>query len=145
MKIRQEGNTAVAYYSAEHEIYQVLEDKIVLKEQPEKGRASFKKKIAVNNVDNVDTSLYSMEGTEYAICYKSSGSLALTIVFGKDGKYKDVRYPDGINVQAVGNNGVLDLPAGEYTAKEIHSGSGLYLDTSEKEFTVKENETAEFE
>ena len=145
MKIRQEGNSAVSYYSADPDVYQVLEDKIVLKEQPEKGKASFRKKIAVSKENNLDMSLYAIEGTEYSIYHKGSGNLALTIVFGKDGKYKEVRHPDGVNAKAVGSNGVLELPAGDYIAKEIHSGSGLYLDPAEKAFTITEGETAEFE
>ena len=145
MKIHQDGYKAVAYFSADPVIYQVLEDKIVLNETPVKAKASFMKKIALNDLDGIDTSLYSPEGTEYSIIHKKSGALALTLVFGKDGKPAEIRYPDGVKVKSDGNNDAIELPVGEYIAKEVHSGYGLYLDASEKSFTVKENETAVFE
>ncbi len=145
MKIRQEGNDAVAYYTADPSEYQVLEDKIVLNEASNNGKAFFRKKITVNEDDDFEMSLYSMEGTEYAVFHKESGSLALTVVFGKDGKYREVKFPSGVKTQDIGDDGVLKLPAGEYVAKEIHSGYGLYLDNTEKTFTVNENETAEIE
>lgn len=145
IKIHQEGNEAVTYVSADPLTYQVLDDKIVLNECPVTSKALFRKKLALNENDEVDTSLYSPEGTEYSIIYKKSGALAMTVIFGKDGKPSEIKYPDGVKVKTGDIKDETDLPVGEYIAKEVHSGYGMYLDTSEKTFTVKENETAEFE
>ena len=146
MKIHQDGNNAAVYYSADPSIFSVLEDKILLNESIIKGAGSFKKKIIAPEGIETDISLYSMEGTTYNIYYKESGKLALSMVFGEDGKVSEVIYPDGIkNVSSGGDDGIISLPAGDYTAKEIHSGYGMYLDTEEKSFTVSENNTTEIE
>lgn len=146
MKIRQEGDKAVTYYSADPAIYQVLDDRIILKEEIKLGKGCFIKSIVVPDTVNADTGLYSPEGTTYEICYKISGKLAATLVLGKDGKISEVIYPDGITANdPVGANGAVSLPAGEYTAKEVHSGYGLYLDTEIKTFTIDENSTVEIE
>lgn len=146
IKIHQEGNDAVTYYSAEPSIYQVLEDKIVLKEESITGKAYFRKKIKTFEEEGIDTSLYSTEGTTFNVYHKSSGNLALTIVFGKAGKISEVTYANGISPkQEIEPNKALPLPVGEYYAKEIHSGYGLYLDTSEIAFSVTEGNTSEVE
>ena len=143
MKIRQEGNNAVTYYTADPSLFQVLEDKIILSEKTALGKAKLLKKITINEDDETDTSAYSPEGTTYEIYYKTSGKLAVTVIFGKDGKPAEIIYPDGI--KATNEGGTIILPAGDYCAKETHSGYGLYLDTSEKEFTVTEDKVTAFE
>ena len=143
MKIRQEGNEAVTYFTADPSIFQVLEDKIILNEKTALGKAMLLKKITVSEDDDADTSVYSPEGTTYEIYYKTSGNLAVTVIFGKDGKPAEIIYPEGIKVNNEG--GTIILPSGDYTAKETHSGYGLYLDTSEKVFTVYEDKVTAFE
>lgn len=144
MKIQKDGENAVAYYSADPVIYQVLEDRIILNEEIKLGQGDFTKKITVPENINADTSLYSPEGATYLITHKSSGKAAVTLVFDKDGRVSEVRYPDGVDPkQKITEGGLIPLPTGEYTAKEVHSGYGLYLNTEEKSFTVSENSTAE--
>ena len=146
MKIHQEGNEAVTYFTAEPTIYQVLEDKIIIKEDAVTGKGYFRKKITVNEDADVDMSLYNAEGTTYGVYHKESGKTALNIVFDKDGKISEVKYPDGVKPKE--KDGALDrfeLPVGEYYAKELHSGSGLYLDTNEVPFSITENNTSEVE
>lgn len=146
MKIHQEGNSAVAYYSADPSIYQVLEDKIVIKEDSVKGKGSFRKKINVNEEDDIDKTLYNAEGTTYNVYHKISKNLALSIIFGKDGKISEVKYAEGVKPEGDnGGNESLVLPVGEYYAKEIHSGYGLYLDASEVPFEITENNVSEME
>lgn len=146
VRIQQDGNKAVTYYSADPVIYKVLEDRIQLIETASTGYGKFRKKISVQDQVNADTSLYSPEGTTYVIRHKKSGKTAVTLVFGKDGKVSEVMYPDGVtHSNKLPKDGSVILPAGEYTAKEIHSGYGLYLDSEEKTFTVEENKTAEVE
>ncbi len=143
MKIRQEGDNAVTYYTADPSLFQVLEDKIVLSEKTALGKAALLKKITVKEDDETDISAYSPEGTTYEIYYKTSGNPAVTVIFGKDGKPAEIIYPEGIKVTNEG--GTIILPAGDYCAKETHSGYGLYLDTTEKEFTVTEDKVTAFE
>lgn len=144
MKIQQDGESAVAYYSADPAIYQVLEDKILLNEESVLGKGLFTKKIDIPENINADTRLYSPEGTTYLISHKRSGKPAATLIFGKDGRVSEVVYPDGVDPrQKIEEGGLISLPTGEYTAKEVHSGYGLYLNTEEKTFTVTENSTAE--
>lgn len=146
MKIQQEGGKAVTYYSADPVIYKVLDDRIVLNEQPIMGTSSFIKKTAIPEQTNADTSLYSVEGTTYNILYKDSGKNAVTLVFGKTGKVSEIRYPDGVNPGAPEEaDGAISLPAGEYIAKEVHSGYGMYLNTEEKTFIIEEGKTTEIE
>ena len=146
MKIHQEGNEAVTYYSAEPSIYKILEDRILLYEEAKTGTGQFKKKIENISGIDADLSLYSMQGTTYEISHKTSGNLAVTLVFDKDGKVSDYKYPSGVNPDKnSGNDGSIYLPAGEYTAKEKHSGQGLYLNTEEKTFVIEEGRTAEIE
>ena len=143
MKIRQEGDNAVTYYTADPSLFQVLEDKIILSEKTALGKAALLKKITVKEDDETDISAYSPEGTTYEIYYKTSGNLAVTVIFGKDGKPAEIIYPEGIKVTNEG--GTIILPAGDYCAKETHSGYGLYLDTTEREFTVTEDKVTAFE
>lgn len=146
MKIHQEGGSAVTYYSADPTIYQVLEDRIILNEDIKHGASLFRKKIEVPDMVTAYTGLYSLEGTTYEISYKSSGKPALTITFGKDGNVKEIKYPDGVKaIQTGDENGYISLPTGEYTAKEIHSGYGIYLNTEVKTFKIEENDKKEIE
>jgi len=144
MKIQQDGENAVTYYSADPAIYQVLEDKIVLNEEIKLGQGNFTKKVEAADSIDADTRLYSPEGTTYNIFYKSSGKLAVTLIFGKDGKVSEIKYPDGVK-QDSNDDGLVCLPAGEYTAKEVHSGYGIYLNTEEKVFTIVENSISVFD
>ena len=144
MKIQQEGESTVTYYSADPTIYKILEDKILLNEEVILGQGLFTKKIDIPENINADTRLYSPERTTYLITHKSSGKPAATLVFGKDGRVSEVIYPDGVDPRKkITEDGLIPLPAGEYSAKEVHSGYGLYLNTEEKTFTVTENSTAE--
>ena len=146
MKIHQEGEGAVTYYSADPNIFQVLEDRIILNEEVRTGKGQFKKIIDVPGMVNAYTGLYSLEGTTYEISHKSSGKKALTIIFGKDGLVSEIKYPDGINPKYPDlDNGYICLPVGEYIAKEIHSGYGIYLNTEEKTFKIEANSKTEIE
>ena len=146
MKIRQEGQEAVTYYSSDPTIYQVLEDRMILNEEIKYGKGLFLKKIVEPESVNADMRLYSPEGTTYDIRHKYSGLTVVTLVFGKDGKLSEVKYPEGVKVPAViDENGAIRLPEGEYTARELHSGYGLYLDKEVKEFSITENTTTEIE
>lgn len=146
MKIRQEGEEAVTYYSADPAIYQVLEDRMILNEDVRSGKGLFRKKIEEPESVNADTRLYSPEGTTYEIRHKGTGLTVVTLVFGKDGNLSEAKYPEGVKaVASIDEKGAVSLPAGEYTAIEVHSGYGLYLDKEAKDFTVAENMTAEIE
>lgn len=146
MKIHQEGNEAVTYYSAEPSIYKILEDRILLYEEAKTGTGLFRKVIENTTGIDADLSLYKTEGTTYEIFHKISGNLAITLVFDKEGKVSEYSYPSGVIPDGKsGNDGTIYLPAGEYTAKEKHSGQGLYLNTEEKAFVIEEGKTAEIE
>ena len=145
MKIKQEGNTAVTYFSADPDTYKVLDDRILLNETAFTARGLFRKKVTVPEQLNANTSLYSPEGTTYVISHKESGKTAVTLVFGKDGKVSEIKYPDGVKPDSQGDDGYVTLPIGEYKAKETHSGYGLYLNTEEKTFTVEYNKNSEIE
>ena len=146
MKIRQEGNSAVVYYSADPSVFTVLEEKIVLNEAVIKGKASFIKKMLAPEGVNVDLSTYSLEGTTFSIFYKESGNTALTVVFGKDGRVKELSGPDKAKRDdLIGEDGYISLPVGEYIAKEVHSGYGFYLDTEQKEFEIIQDHKTDVE
>lgn len=146
MKIHQEGNSAVAYYSAEPSIYKVLEDRILLYEEAKIGIGQFKKKVVSTAGIDADLSLYSIEGTTYEISHKNSGNLAVTLVFDKEGNVNEFIYPTGVKPDRESRtDGSVYLPEGEYIAKEKHSGQGMYLDNDEKIFTIEEGRTAEIE
>lgn len=146
VKIHQEGNEAVTYYSGDATIYQILDESIHLTEEYKTGKAYFRKKINPCEDHVVDLSVYSPEGTEYEICYKDNGKQILSITFGKDGNVAQLKYADGITVpNQLNSDGSIFMPEGDYIAKEIHSGYGLYLDKNEIMFTVSDGIRNEIE
>ena len=135
--IYDNDGTAARGHIGDTTIYnEASSDEIIMKEQPQLGFYAPTKNVASGS--SVIVGLHSLNGTQYGVYYKSNDKLVATITFNAAGNISNVVYAAGITPKKAWTSGntSIELPAGEYYAKELTAGRWFQLDSNSLLFTV---------
>lgn len=125
-------------------IYHKASDtEIIMDEQPHTGKLISDK--VVSDPAAVIIGLHNLNGTKYGIYYKDNDKLVCTITYNDAGKMSDVVYAAGITPETPFNPSspslALELPVGDYYAKEISAGRWYLIDSSSHYFSITAGNT----
>ena len=123
-------------------IYQKASDnEIIMNEKFTAGKYIPNKVIASGS--NIISGLHSIGGTKYGLYYKSTDKLVAEITFDESGKLSNVVYATDIepnNAWKIGDT-FIELPVGDYYAKELLSGRWMNLDENTYDFSITDGKT----
>ncbi len=137
-----DGMQHYKYYSSNQYFYTLATETAQIYEPPKTGSAKFFKDSTINtDLATIAPTLYDLSGTKYEIYYTDSNKLTCTVTFETSGKMNSAVFPTGVNGVFSYNDQTIELPVGNYYAKEIQTGKGYYLNSGSQSFTVTEGNT----
>jgi hypothetical protein len=109
-------------YSTNQYFYSLTPETAQIYEPPKTGSAKFFKDSTINtDLATIAPTLYDLSGTKYEIYYTDSNKLTCTITFETSGKMNSAVFPTGVNGVFSYNDQTIELPVGNYYAKEVQT------------------------